>query len=433
VTIDGNGSHAVSCNVSNNAINPQGANNTGSASETVDIDEQPPGLSFEPMDPTNPTQVVVQTSDDESAVAGGTIQITAQGSSTPTVLPTSFTSAGQLIATIPDATLKAGAYTLQASATSQVGNTGTSTEPVTLPLRMHSTSIVSFKKISDPRIAKKVKERVRVGFHYVTEKRHGKKFRVKVGGHFKTVTVIKRVEHCSTKRVRVAKGKYVRKRICVAPKLHYSRKTTVGHGKRTKIYGELTTSQNVALAGQTVEILATPKHGDGKTRQIGTATTNADGGWSAKVPAGPSRTIRGRYAGANTVLPSSGTGLVTVPARIDLVATPHQLPWSASVTLSGHLVGGYVPVDGVAMRLLIKIPGRKALYEPKPFRTDKHGDFKFKWSFGTGRGVDRLHFAVGLVANESDYPFAAHASGYIPITFGLATPHTRRHRNAKTR
>jgi hypothetical protein len=424
VTIDGNGSHQIACSVANHAVDPQGANNTGNASETVDIDEQPPTISFEATNPSNPDQVIVDTSDNESPVNGGTIQITPQGSSTPVALPTTFNSAGQLIASIPDATLKAGAYTLGASATSQVGNTGTLSEPVTLPLRSASSSIVSFKKIVDPRLAKKLKERVRVGFHYKIEKRHGKKVRVKVGGHFKTITVIKRVERCTTKKVKIAAHKYKLKRTCTAPKLSFTHKATVGHGKKTTIYGELTTSQSVALAGQTVEILTTPKHGDGKTRQIATATTNATGGWSAKVPAGPSRTIKAYFPGTNTILPTSGSGQVTVPAFIKLGATPHQLPWSSSVTLSGHLVGGYVPPDGVAMRLLIKIPGRKTLYEPKPFRTDRHGAFKFKWSFGTGSGVDRLHFAVGLVASESDYPFAAHNSGFIPITFGLATPPT---------
>ena len=425
ITIDGNGSHTVSCAVANNAVNPQGAHNTGTAAETVDIDEQPPTLSFEATNPSDPDQVIVDTSDNESPVNGGSIQITAQGSSSPTQLPTTFTSTGQLMATIPDATLAAGAYTLEASATSQVGNTGTITQNLTLPLRSTSTSIVSFKKIVDPRLAKKVKERVLVDFHYVTEKKHGKTIKVKKGGHYKTITVIKRVEHCQTKRVKVAKHRYKLKRTCRAPKLTYTRKATVGHGKKTTVYGELTTSQSVALAGQTVDILTTPSHGDGRTRQIATVTTNAAGGWSATVPAGPSSTIEGYYPGDNTILPTSASGQVTVPARIDLFATPHQLPWSASVTLSGHLVGGYVPPDGVAMRLLIKIPGRKALYEPKPFRTDSHGDFKFKWSFGTGAGVDRLHFAVGLVASESDYPFAARSSGFIPITFGRATPHTK--------
>jgi hypothetical protein len=426
VSVDGNGVHNVACTIQNNAINPQGQHNTGSAAAMVDIDEQPPTMSFEATNPADPDQVIVDTSDNESPVAGGSIQITPQGSSTPTALPTTFNSAGQLTATIPDASLKAGPYTLQASATSQVGNTGTITEPVGLPLRTASSSIVSFKKIVDPRLARKVKERVRVGFHYVTVKKHGKKVKVKKGGHYKTITVIKRVERCTTTRVKIAKHKYKLKRTCKAPKLTYTRKATVGHGKKVKIYGELTTSQNVALAGQTVEILARPKNGDGKTRQIGTATTNATGGWSARVAAGPSRTIKGYYAGVDTVLPTSGSAQLLVRARIDVSASVTKLPWNGIITIHGKLKGGYVPHDGVALRLLIKLPGRKQLYSPVAFRTTSNGTFSVRWTWGTGRGVAKYPFSVATTANESDYPFVAASSRALPIEFGVKTPKAKK-------
>jgi hypothetical protein len=417
VTIDGNGSHAVSCNVSNNAINPQGANNTGSASETVDIDEQPPGLSFEPMDPTNPTQVVVQTADDESAVAGGTIQITAQGSSTPAVLPTSFNSAGQLIATIPDASLKAGAYTVQASATSQVGNTGVTSETVTLPLRIPTTDAVSFAKIKDPLVAKKVKERVRVGGHYVTKKRHGKKVRVKVGGHFKTITVIKRVEHCTTRRVKVAKHKWKLKTTCAKPTKHYQRKLKVGFGKTTTVYGELTTNQDLPVANQTVKIDATPANGSGRYRTITSVKTNAEGGWSAKVPAGPSRKIRALYGGAADMLPATDSVKLTVPARIAVSIRPRRLRWSGYLTIKGHLKGGYVPKDGVALRLLVRYPGSKAASPLLAFRTDRKGDFSIRWTFNSGRGTLKLPFWVATDSDESDYPYVSSGSRHIGVTF----------------
>jgi hypothetical protein len=417
VTIDGNGSHTVSCSVANKAVDPQGANNTGQASETVDIDEQPPSLSFEPTDPSNPDQVIVDTSDDESPVSGGTIQITPQGSTTPIALATTFNSAGQLVATIPDATLAAGQYTLEASATSQVGNTGTTSESVTLPLRTATTEAVSFATIKDPLIAKRVKERVRVGFHYVTEKQHGKTVKVKRGGHYKTITVIKRVEHCTTKRVKIAQHKWKLQTTCVQPSTSYQDTLRVGFGKTATVYGELTTSQGLPVANQTVEIEATPANSGATSATVATATTNAEGGWSATVPAGPSREISAIYAGANTLLPASSSAALTVPARIAISIKPRRLRWSGYLTITGHLVGGYVPADGVALRLLVRYPGSRGPSPLLAFRTDARGDFSIRWTFNAGRGTLKLPFWVATDSNESDYPYSAAGSRRIGVTF----------------
>lgn len=427
VALDGNGSHTVACTVANGAVNPQGAHNTGTAAETVDIDEQPPSLSFEPVDPSNPDQVVVQTSDNESPVSSGSIQITPQGSRSPTALATSFNSDGQLTATIPDSTLKAGAYTLQASATSQVGNTGTISEPVTLPLRAASQSAVSFAKIVDPRIAKRVKERVRVDFHYKTERKHGKILRVKLGGHYKTITVIRRVEHCTVKRVKVARHRWKLKRTCRAPHVSYLRKTAIRHGTRTAIYGELETSQNVPLPGDSVTILSAPNNGRAHYTAVGSATTNATGGWKFTLPAGPSRIVKATYGGSSVLLPDSSIARLYVPARIMIAATPTKLPWSGTTTIHGRLAGGYIPADGVAMRLLIKIPGRKQLYSPVPFRTTKTGSFRVRWTWGSGSGAVTYPFSVATTSNESDYPYTAATSKSVRIEFGVATPARSRH------
>jgi hypothetical protein len=429
VTIDGNGVHTVVCGASNNAVNPQGAANSVSATETVEIDEQPPQMSFDPRDPNNPDQVVVQTSDTESPISNGTISIAAQGSGSPITLPTTLNAADQLTTTIPDATLKKGTYTLQATANSQAGNTATISEPVLLPLRAPAKSSVSFARIVDRSIAKRVRVRVRVGFHYVKVKRHGKTVRVKRGGHYKTITVIKRAEHCSIKRVKVAKHKFKRKRTCMAQHVSYLRKATVGHGKRTTIYGELLTSQDVPIADQSVTVLTSPNNGHGRYTPIGSANTNASGGWKLTLPAGPSRIVRASYGGSATLLPDDGVARIYVPARIKISATPTKLPWRGTTTIHGRLVGGYIPADGVAMRLLIKIPGRKEPYSPVPFRTSKTGSFTVRWTWGSGSGVVTYPFSVATTANESDYPYSAATSAAVPIVFGVRTPTRPKHRH----
>jgi hypothetical protein len=158
-----------------------------------------------------------------------------------------------------------------------------------------------------------------------------------------------------------------------------------------------------------------------------TVTTNASGEWTAKVPAGPSRLIEAVYPGSSTTEPaSSSTVKLIVPARIAMSISPRVVPWSRKITITGHLVGGWVPRDGVALRLRVPYPHGQYLQEP--FRTNSHGQFSFRWTYGSGRGVVSYRFVVATTATESDYPWAAAVSRGIRVTFGRATPR-RRHRH----
>ena len=92
----------MACTAWNNAIDPQGNHDSGTSSMTVHIDEAPPALSLEPVNPNDPTGLVADTSDSESGVAGGSIEIAPAGSSIWTALPTAF-SGTQLLAHFDDA------------------------------------------------------------------------------------------------------------------------------------------------------------------------------------------------------------------------------------------------------------------------------------------------------------------------------------------
>lgn len=417
LTVDGNGRHTVGCSVANNAVGPQGQHDVGTGSLGIDIDEQPPTLGIEPQNPSDPAQLTVDTSDSESPVAGGSVQIAPAGTANWTQVPAALTSDGHLLATIPDAG-RHGPYTVQATACSQVGNCGSTSETLTLPLRAPSVSDVSLAKIANPLVAKKVKKRVRVGWHWAAVLRHGKAVKVKRGGHWKTITVIKLVERCKQKRVKTGKHRWRVTKVCKAPRIKLRRSARIGHGKPVTVHGLLESGQHIPLADTRVQIIAAADNGSRRFRQVATATTNSRGVWSAKLPAGPSRIIRAVFPGSQTLLPAAGTASVTVPAKIELSARPKVLPWSGVVTFRGRLVGGYVPPDGVALRLLVRYPGSRRPSSLLALRTNRRGQFKIRWSYDAGRGVATYAFSVATTANESDYPFAAGASRRIRITFG---------------
>lgn len=200
-------------------------------------------------------------------------------------------------------------------------------------------------------------------------------------------------------------------------------------------------ANGTALAAQPVEVLSSPDDNSVRFRLMRTVTTNADGIWTATVPAGPSRLIEAVYPGTTTTEPAvSSTVKLTVPARIALSISPRTLPWPAAIRLRGRLVGGYVPGDGVALRLLVRYPDAPTQTPLLALRTDGHGRFAFTWSYHAGRGVATLPFTVATTATESDYPWSVASSRAIPVTFGAPTPrspsrsapsHHRKHRDRR--
>ena len=129
--------------------------------------------------------------------------------------------------------------------------------------------------------------------------------------------------------------------------------------------------------------------------------------------------IEAVYSGSAALLPSTSPPVqLMVPARISLSIRPRALPWNGVLTVRGRLQGGFVPPDGVALRLLVRYPGSSAPSSLLALRTNARGRFRIKWSYHGGRGVARYPFSIATTAAESDYPFAPSRSRQVRVTFG---------------
>ena len=109
------------------------------------IDEAPPLLSLEPMNPNDPTALVADTTDSESGVAGGSVEMAPAGTGAWTSLPTTFTGS-QLLAHFNDAGLN-GPYSFKISSCDNVGNCASTTRTATLPARAAAISRVSVETL----------------------------------------------------------------------------------------------------------------------------------------------------------------------------------------------------------------------------------------------------------------------------------------------
>ena len=137
----------------------------------------------------------------------------------------------------------------------------------------------------------------------------------------------------------------------------------------------------------------------------------------AALPPGPSRLVEAVYAGAGTLEPATSPVIkLSVPAKITLRITPRRVAWNATIVLSGRLQGGYVPPDGVALRLRVGFPGGPVTLHA--LRSNAAGRFRLPWSFGSGNGIARWPLWISTISTESDYAFAPASSPHVIVTFG---------------
>jgi hypothetical protein len=326
------------------------------------------------------------------------------------------------------------------NATDASGATAVSpTSTLDLSIRQPTALAITFARIADALQCRTATHAVKVAGRIHTVRRHGK--RVKVRGPARTVR--KRVRKCHARTVvrtvrvvlkrhgkpvfRHGKPVVVKRRVrrVLLPHAVDKPLRRVGHGKATTVNGFVGLADGIAIAGQAVDVYSSPNDNAPRFRLMRTVATDASGEWTAKVPAGPSRLLEAVYPGTGTTEPATSSSVkLMVPARIDVSISPRVLPWSGKIAISGRLVGGWVPRDGVALRLRVPYPGGQSIQEP--FRTNSRGAFKFDWSYGSGRGVVSYRFVVATTATESDYPFAAAVSRAVRVTFGRPTPRARR-------
>ncbi len=167
------------------------------------------------------------------------------------------------------------------------------------------------------------------------------------------------------------------------------------------LHGWLGTSQGNAVGGQTVQILAAPDNGSSAFVQEAVATTAANGTWSAKLPAGPSRIVKAVYGGGASLEPSSGQATVLVPASIQLHVRRHA-HWGGRLVLTGRVRGGYLPAAGETVILSVRFRGHE--HDFAHLAVSGNGRFRYVYTFLPGSGDARYPFSAETV-RESGYAY----------------------------
>lgn len=156
------------------------------------------------------------------------------------------------------------------------------------------------------------------------------------------------------------------------------------------------------ISGARIDILQRVS-GTSETQIIGYAVTSADGTFTARVPAGPSRTIDLAYrAYEGAPLYAAQTEIVeTVTAGLRLTITPRRTRPTGVIVLHGQVLG-VVPSHGVVIEVLVYYQGA---WEPiRTPRTDRWGHIRLRYRFHQARG--QFPFALRVRASQVGFPYA---------------------------
>jgi len=384
ITVDGTGVWTVSCWSWNNAYDVSG-HPASSPTETVSvhIDETPPSLSFAPLNPNDPQAVVVDTSDGQSGVAGGQIEMRPVAGGGWQMLGTQF-DGQHLLARFDDARLAPGQWEVQATSCDRAGNCATADETLTLPVRAQSLSNLSFSALGNPRVG---------------------------------------AAHCSRRRLRVRGRGRRRGRLmkvsCLPIRTPVKTDDRVAFGKPVVVHGLLTKASGEPIAGAPVAVLSAPDDGLSQYSPVVTAITDSAGMWSAKLPPGPSRLIAAVYSGSQTIQPSESWGRIIVPARIEVLRVwPRHVRWGGRVHIEARLLGGYLPPGGALVRLRLGYGQARITYGIKT-QVAGNGTFEVTNTFGPGPPTLKLRYWLQeCTLPEGDYPFAPACGPRDPVTVG---------------
>ncbi len=260
-----------------------------------------------------------------------------------------------------------------------------------LKIGQPTVAAISFSKLSKALQCHHATKRVKILGRLHTIRRRGKTLRVRGRPRFKTVKIV------SCHRRRVART---------------SRRVAFGHG--STVSGWLGLTDGTALGNQTVRVMSAPQNGRLNFAQTAVVRTTADGTWTAKLPAGPSRLVEAVYGGTATTEPTTSSAVrLTVPARVQIRITPRTVRWGGTVRISGRVLGGHIPNSSKLLRLDIGIQDLHAI-QGIP-QVSRRGRFSTTYTFNRASGVVRFYFTVSTLA-EADYPFAPASSRRVGVT-----------------
>jgi hypothetical protein len=335
------------------------------ASNTVEtilrFDDKAPTLAFLTPAPDRPTLVRVKAQDVGSGLGMREILLRRRGSSAWTSLPVVADRSG-FSTVIDDEHLRDGIYELRARAVDLAGNE-------------RSTNRRTDGKAAELALPLRIKTRLRVG----------KRKRVRASG---------------------AKGKRRYRIVLIEkPRSRYGR-TILLRGRLTSPGGNPLVDRDVYVLEQT-HLPAAP------WRPIATLHTSKTGRFAFRALRGPSRTLRFRFNGTETIRGRTANVRLGVRAASSISVDRHRVVNGDGVTFRGRLRGRPFPAAGKLIEVQARARGRWLTFGTTRAQA-RTGRWSLPYRFSATRGTVRYRFRV-RIPKESGYPYETGASRAVSV------------------
>ena len=179
------------------------------------------------------------------------------------------------------------------------------------------------------------------------------------------------------------------------------------------ITGVLTTADGHPIGGAALRVLSRLRTGPEFTA-AGRLKTGRHGRFTYTAPQGPSRTIRFRYDGTDTVLPATAQSTILTAARTTIHVSRTVARLGEKVIFTGRLRGGHVPPIGKVLELQAYDQGQWRSF-PSTVRTDARGRWTAPLRFERTTGTYTYRIRARIRA-DTGYPFELGYSRTIRLT-----------------
>jgi hypothetical protein len=336
-------------------------NPTAFAETTLRFDDQPPSLAFAPPTVDQPTRVRVRVRDIGGGLASREVLLRRRGANEWTSLKASPEREG-FSTVIDDEHLRDGIYDLRARAVDLAGNE-------------RSTDRLTDGRRAELALPLRIKTRLVVG---------------------------------KPKRVRAigARGKRRYRIVLIG-------KPRSRFGRTIPLRGRLTSPGGNPLVGRNIQVLEQTHLRAAPWRPIATLRTSRTGRFTFKALRGPSRTLRFRFGGTDTIRGRTAEVRLGVRAATTMTVDRIRVVNGDGVTFRGRLQGRPYPASGKLVEVQARARGRWVTFGTTRAHA-RTGRWSFPYRFSATRGTVQYRFRA-RVPRDSGYPYETGTSPAVAV------------------
>jgi type II secretory pathway pseudopilin PulG len=191
-----------------------------------------------------------------------------------------------------------------------------------------------------------------------------------------------------------------------------ARRQTVAYGRDSRVAGRLFNTEGTPLRNQDVTVVEYFGEGALIDRRIRTVTTDAQGRWSSKLPAGPSRTVTAHFGGDSRYLAAQqAAGTLQVRSNASFRTSRSRIPEGERIVFKGKVghVGARIPIGGKLIELQVREGADRWNTVREAFYTKPNGRYRLAYRFGRFYLADAVFRFRAKVAREQGWPYKAPA------------------------